>query len=185
VRKLFLFALMAAALLAVLVPAGAYAKEKCCCQKMMMMKEIASEAKITDEQLKMLMEAHMAMHKEMIQTKADLEIKEMELKCQLCQDKPDAKMVTGLVKEIGELKTRKSMTKVQMVLKFKELLTPEQRKALMTIMKTKMEEKKKATPCSMRMHHHLHGAGMTMDTEDESALQSADLQMEDMEETGE
>jgi len=90
------------------------------------MHQCCSES-LTEEQQKKIQELQTALEKQLQPVKADLDIKQAELKKLLIADKPDAGAVNKKIDEIGALKLQMEKLHVQTQLKTRELLTPEQR----------------------------------------------------------
>jgi len=71
--------------------------------------------------------AHM---KEVLPTQTDLRIKEVELNALWRVDEPDAKKIIAKVKEIGALREKLEIGRINQRFEMRKILTPEQRKAM-------------------------------------------------------
>jgi Spy/CpxP family protein refolding chaperone len=82
-----------------------------------------------DQQGKMdaLKTAHL---KEMLPLRTDLQVKEIELGALWRADEPDAKKIVAKVKEIGDIREKMEVARVNHLFDCRKLLTPEQLKAM-------------------------------------------------------
>jgi Spy/CpxP family protein refolding chaperone len=89
-------------------------------------KKIAKELKLSDEQIETIKELAKNTEKKMIQLRADMEMKEIDLRDLLDEDAPNEAKAIELVKDIMELKTEQKVLKIKELIKVKKTLTPEQ-----------------------------------------------------------
>ena len=85
---------------------------------------------MTPEQLEKMDVLRTAHVKEMVPLRADLKVKEIELDALWRADEPDAKKIVAKVKEIGEIKEKIEIARINHQFEVRKLLTPEQRKAM-------------------------------------------------------
>jgi Spy/CpxP family protein refolding chaperone len=89
-------------------------------------KKIARELKLNDEQIKTIKELVKNTEKQMIQLRADMETKEVDLRDILDEDEPDESKAISLVKDIMKLKTEQRVLKIKQLIRIKKTLSPEQ-----------------------------------------------------------
>jgi Spy/CpxP family protein refolding chaperone len=89
-------------------------------------KRIAEELKLTDDQIETLKEIVKSTEKKMIQLRADIETKEVDLRDILDEDVPDEGKAVSLVKDIMKLKTDQRVLKIKEMIAIKKTLTPDQ-----------------------------------------------------------
>jgi|GEM_PF-3369731 Spy/CpxP family protein refolding chaperone len=118
--------ILAALFLAVAVVSAQTVEKKIVIKEGPAMHQCGSES-LTEEQQKKIQELQTALDKQVQTIKADLEIKQAELKKLLIADKPEAGAVNKKIDEIGALKLQLEKLHVQTRLKIREILTPEQR----------------------------------------------------------
>jgi len=85
---------------------------------------------MTPEQLEKVDALRTAHVKEMIPLRADLEVKEIELDALWRADEPDAKKIVAKVTEIGNLRQKMEIGRINHQFDMRKLMTPEQRKAM-------------------------------------------------------
>ena len=81
---------------------------------------------LTDEQLEQLEAIRHETENEAIRLRAEIEIKENELRREFTKDETDKAAVNKLVKDISQLSEKMMRLRVDSLLKTKEILTPEQ-----------------------------------------------------------
>jgi Spy/CpxP family protein refolding chaperone len=89
-------------------------------------KKIARELKLSDEQIETIKELVKNTEKQMIQLRADMETKEIDLRDILDEDEPDESKAISLVKDIMKLKTEQRVLKIKELIRIKKTLSPEQ-----------------------------------------------------------
>jgi Spy/CpxP family protein refolding chaperone len=85
---------------------------------------------MTPEQLEKVDALRAAHIKEMAPLHADLQVKEIELDALWRADEPDAKKIVAKVKEIGDLREKIEIARINHQFDMRKLMTPEQRKAM-------------------------------------------------------
>ena len=85
---------------------------------------------MTPEQQEKIDALRVAQVKQMAPMRADLKVKEIELDALWRADEPDVKKIVAKVKEIGEIKERIEIARINHQFEVRKLLTPEQRKAM-------------------------------------------------------
>jgi Spy/CpxP family protein refolding chaperone len=85
---------------------------------------------MTPEQREKMDGLRTALVKEMLPLRTDLRVKEIELGALWRADEPDAKKIIAKVKEIGALREKMEITRINHRFEMRKLLTPEQRKAM-------------------------------------------------------
>jgi Spy/CpxP family protein refolding chaperone len=90
----------------------------------------AAMPEMTPEQLEKMDALRTAHVKEMAPLRADLEVKEIELAALWRADEPDAKKIIAKVKEIGDIREKIEVARINHQFDMRRLLTPEQRKAM-------------------------------------------------------
>jgi len=85
---------------------------------------------MTPEQQEKIDALRVAQVKQMAPMRADLKVKEIELDALWRADEPDAKKIVAKVKEIGEIKEKIEIARINHQFEVRKLLTPEQRKAM-------------------------------------------------------
>jgi len=85
---------------------------------------------LTPDQLEKMDALREANLKEMLPIRTDLEIKRIELEALWRADEPDAKKIVAKVKEIGDLQEKMEVARINHMFDIRNLLTPEQRKAM-------------------------------------------------------
>ena len=88
---------------------------------------------VSDDQVAQLRELFLSSEREAIQLRADLHVKELELRHKMDESEPDQKEVRALVKEVSDLRHKLFSNKIERVLARKSILTPEQEKELQRI----------------------------------------------------
>jgi Spy/CpxP family protein refolding chaperone len=83
---------------------------------------------LTDTQMEQIQALRIKHLKEVMPIETDIRIKELELDALWHAEKFDAKQIVAKVKEIGELKNKLALAKVNHQIEIYNLLTPEQRK---------------------------------------------------------
>jgi Spy/CpxP family protein refolding chaperone len=85
---------------------------------------------MTPEQQEKMDGLRTALVKEMLPLRTDLRVKEIELDALWRADEPDAKKIIAKVKEIGALRVKMEITRIDHRFEMRKLMTPEQRKAM-------------------------------------------------------
>ncbi len=85
---------------------------------------------MTPEQMEKMDALRTALVKEVLPLRADLKVKEIELDALWRADEPDAKKIIAKVKEIGALRQKMEITRINHRFGMRKLMTPEQRKAM-------------------------------------------------------
>lgn len=85
---------------------------------------------MTPEQLEKMDALRTALVKEMLPLRTDLRVKNIELDALWRADEPDAKKIIAKVKEIGALREKTEITRINHRFGMRKLMTPEQRKAM-------------------------------------------------------
>jgi Spy/CpxP family protein refolding chaperone len=85
---------------------------------------------MTPEQLEKVDGLRTALVKEMVPLRADLQVKEIELDALWRADEPDAKKIVAKVTEIGNLRQKMEIARINHQFDIRKLMTPEQRKAM-------------------------------------------------------
>ncbi len=85
---------------------------------------------MTPEQIEKMDVLRTALVKEMLPLRTDLQVKRIELKALWRADEPDAKKIIAKVKEIGALRQKLEITRINHRFGMRKLMTPEQRKAM-------------------------------------------------------
>ena len=99
---------------------------------------------MTPEQLEKMDALRTAHVKAMMPLRADLKVKEIELGALWRADEPDAKKIIAKVKEIGDIREKMEIARINQRFDMRKLMTPEQRKAMK----------------KMGMHRGMMGRGM-------------------------
>lgn len=87
---------------------------------------------LTDAQREQIQSLQIKHLKEVMPLETDLKIKKMELALLWQAEKLDAKQIVAKVKEMGELRNRLELAKVNYQIEIYKTLTPEQRKAFLS-----------------------------------------------------
>jgi Spy/CpxP family protein refolding chaperone len=85
---------------------------------------------MTPEQLEKMDALRTALVKEMLPLRTDLGVKNIELDALWRADEPDAKKIIAKVREIGALREKMEITRINHRFGMRKLMTPEQRKAM-------------------------------------------------------
>jgi Spy/CpxP family protein refolding chaperone len=85
---------------------------------------------MTAEQLEKMDALRTAQLKEMLPLRTDLQVKEIELEALWRADEPDAKKIVAKVKEIGDIREKMEVARINHRFEMRKVLTPEQRKAM-------------------------------------------------------
>jgi len=85
---------------------------------------------MTPEQLDKVDALRTAHLKEMLPLHTDLQVKEIELDALWRADEPDAKKIIAKVKEIGGIREKMEIARINHQFDMRKLMTPEQRKAM-------------------------------------------------------
>jgi len=85
---------------------------------------------MTPEQLEKIDVLRAAHLKEMSPLRTDLQLKEIELEALWRADEPDAKKIIAKVKEIGGVREKMEIARINHQFDMRKLMTPEQRKAM-------------------------------------------------------
>lgn len=120
--------------------AGNYGKSGKTCGDMaislaMMIYENQDELAVTDEQIAKIKELKLAYKKALVQKKADIEIKGIDIKSLLWEETVDTVKINSLIDEKYEIKKAKAKLKVNTYSEIKNVLTPEQKEMLKDICK--------------------------------------------------
>ncbi|MBM3332541.1 periplasmic heavy metal sensor [candidate division WOR-3 bacterium] len=107
-----------------------------CKQGMPGMKEMqgmmhgAAMPDMTPEQMEKMDALRTAQVKAMVPLRADLKVKEIELDALWRADEPDAKKIIAKVREIGDIREKMEVARINHQFDIRKLMTPEQRKAM-------------------------------------------------------
>jgi Spy/CpxP family protein refolding chaperone len=85
---------------------------------------------MTPEQLEKIDALRAAHLKEMSPLRTDLQLEEIELEGLWRSDEPDAKKIIAKVKEIGDIREKMEVARINHQFDMRKLMTPEQRKAM-------------------------------------------------------
>jgi Spy/CpxP family protein refolding chaperone len=85
---------------------------------------------MTPEQMEKMDVLRTALVKEMLPLRTDLRVKEIELDALWRADEPDAKKIIAKVKQIGDIREKMEITRINHRFEMRKLMTPEQRKAM-------------------------------------------------------
>jgi len=85
---------------------------------------------MTPEQLEKMDALRTALVKEMLPLRTDLRVKNIELDALWRADEPDAKKIIAKVKEIGNIREKIEVARINHQFDMRKLMTPEQRKAM-------------------------------------------------------
>lgn len=85
---------------------------------------------MTPEQLEKMDVLRTAHLKEMLPLRTDLRVKQIELNALWRADEPNAKKIIAKVKEIGDLRQKMEIVRINHRFSMRKLMTPEQRKAM-------------------------------------------------------
>ncbi len=88
--------------------------------------KLAEELKLSDEQIETIKESSQKIEKQMIKLRADMEMKEIDLRDVMDEEKPDEDKAIALVKAIMELKTEQRILHIKEMITLKKTLTTEQ-----------------------------------------------------------
>jgi len=91
---------------------------------------VKTELGLTDQQADKLRQVYVDSRKASIRTRAELQVRRMELREMLRDDKPDREAVMKKVQEISDLRTQMMRQHVESLLAAKAVLTPEQQKKM-------------------------------------------------------
>ena len=89
-------------------------------------RKIVEELKLSEDQLESIKELVKSTEKKMIQLRADIETKEIDLRDILDEDVPDEGKAVSVVKDIMKLNTDQRVLKIKEMIAIKKTLTPEQ-----------------------------------------------------------
>ncbi len=121
-------------------------------------KSLAKEIGVSEEQVKKIKELSIATEKKMIKIRADMELKEIDLREVLDADKPDEGKAVNLIKEIMKKKTEAWILKIKQRIAMKKTLTTEQMEKLEGFKREHRMGKDRKCKCkkegSMRPEHH-------------------------------
>jgi Spy/CpxP family protein refolding chaperone len=105
-------------------------------------KKLAHEIGLSDKQIEDLKELATDMQKKMITIRADIELKEIDLREVLDSEKPDEGKAISLIKEIMGKKTEMEILKIKQLISVKEMLTSEQLEKLEEFKRVRRMEKR-------------------------------------------
>jgi Spy/CpxP family protein refolding chaperone len=111
-------------------PAKTQAGMKCGMPGMQGMMQGPAIPDMTPEQQEKIDALRVAQVKQMAPMRADLRVKEIELDALWRAEEPDAKKIIAKVKEIGDIKEKIEVARINHQFEVRKLLTPEQRKAM-------------------------------------------------------
>lgn len=119
-------------------------------------KSLAKEIGVSEEQVKKIKDLSIATEKKLIKIRADMELKEIDLREVLDADKPDEGKAINLIKEIMKKKTEAWILKIKQRIAMKKTLTTEQMEKLKEFKREhKMEKMRKhKMEGPMRLEHH-------------------------------
>lgn len=89
-------------------------------------KELIKNIGISKEQVGKIKDLSITTEKKLIKVRADIELKEIDLREVLDEDKPNEGKAEGLIKGIMKLKTDARILKTKQMIDMKKILTPEQ-----------------------------------------------------------
>ena len=104
--------------------------------------EMQQKVGVTAEQVAKIRGQETAFQKTAVQQRADLEVKQIDLREMLSADKPDRAAIDRKLQEISTAKLAMEKSRVGFRLDMKEALTPEQREKLKAAMKEKWEARR-------------------------------------------
>jgi len=107
-----------------------------------LLEEVQVELGITDEQIAAVKELVFTRQREAIRLRAAVQVAELDLRHALDADKPNRESVMKILGDLEELRTKLDRSNVEMVLKLKEIIKPEQQKKLRDLMKKKAREQR-------------------------------------------
>jgi Spy/CpxP family protein refolding chaperone len=107
-----------------------------------LLEDAQKETGITDDQIKAIKEILYKHHREAIRLHADIRIAELDLRYALDQEKPNREKIMKMVEDLGALRTKLEKAKIDMHLKLKEIIKPEQEKKLRKFMRSKFESRR-------------------------------------------
>ena len=93
-----------------------------------------TELGLTDQQADKLRQSFLDSRKASIKTRADIQVRRMELHELLRDDKPDREVVMKKVQEISDLRAQMMRQHMESLLAAKTILTPEQQKKMRSFM---------------------------------------------------
>lgn len=99
------------------------------------------ELGLSEEQVSRIKEIKMALKKDLITRKADIEVAGIDIKAALSADKLDAEAVNTLIDKKYELKKQKAKRTVEAYAQLKDVLTAEQRSQIKDMWKAKKSSK--------------------------------------------
>ncbi len=103
--------------------------------------EILEELDITDAQQKEIETLLHTTEAKIIKSRADIEIKRLDLRTELEKDSPNEATVRKLVTEIGDIQTDMKIAGLETAIKIKKILGPEKLKEAKKLMKERMKER--------------------------------------------
>ncbi|TES92306.1 MAG: periplasmic heavy metal sensor [Candidatus Cloacimonadota bacterium] len=127
-------------------------------------KKLAKEIGLSEEQIDKMKDLSIATEKKMIKIRADMELKEIDLREVLDADKPDEGKAINLIKEIMKKKTEAWVLKIKQRIAMKKTLTTEQMEKLEEFKREHRMRKehkcKKECKKEGSMHHEHHEGKM-------------------------
>jgi Spy/CpxP family protein refolding chaperone len=104
--------------------------------------EIAQKVGVTPEQVAKIRQQETAFRKTAIQQRADLEVKQIDLRDLLAADKPDRAAIDRQLQAISSSRLAMDKSLIDFRLNMKDALTPEQREKLRQAMKDRMQARR-------------------------------------------
>ena len=96
---------------------------------------------LTDEQREEIHSVKTEARKKIIPLRAEIELKELELRNEMATDSPNRNTIMKLAKDINDVELQIKQTKLDEKLKLHSILTPEQRKQVKKMPRKMMKEK--------------------------------------------
>ncbi len=96
---------------------------------------------LTEEQRNEIKAARTNAEKKIIPLRAEIELKQLDLRHEMEMDNPNRNKIMGLTKDISDLKLKIKQTKIDQKLKIHSILTPEQREQLKKPLHKSIEKK--------------------------------------------
>ncbi len=104
--------------------------------------EIQQKVGVTPEQVAKIRQQETAFRKTAIQQRADLEVKQIDLRDLLAADKPDRAAIDRQLQAISASRLAMDKSRIDFRLSMKDALTPEQREKLRQAMKDRMQARR-------------------------------------------
>jgi Spy/CpxP family protein refolding chaperone len=121
---------------------GGHGRHEFGLSRMLSSPEMQQKVGVSAEQVAKIRGQETAFQKTAVQQRADLEVKQIDLREMLSADKPDRAAIDRKLQEISTAKLAMDKSRVGFRLDMKEALTPEQREKLKAAMKEKWEARR-------------------------------------------